>query len=261
MSVLLQPSISQPCLEIHCPSIHLVPGIGSVASLLVQCIGHATQYRVWIIIIHCLPFLNQQIYFSGSEFPSGNTNYDLALCLDMDVLPQDQLPGINNHLSYGIISPGASALGPQVIRNSHRNLGLLLEKLVEQLDNSKVLGDQLGDLWEEEMNQPSGYISLTLGLIVAQDKKHLPIMQEQVLGGQHGIPPSEPQELGLTPLLARPKEEQNQECLEKFLDCILILLRSISRHNLMTLSCLQPEYIEQNQGLPYISNQPVLHQI
>jgi hypothetical protein len=46
------------------------------------------------------------------------------------------------------------------------------------------------------------------------------------------------------PLLARPKEEWNQECLEKFLHCIFILLRSISRHDPMTLRCLQPECME-----------------
>jgi hypothetical protein len=155
MSVLLQPGIGQPCPKIHRPSVDAVPGMGRVACLPVQCSGHATHHGVWILIIHPLPLLNEQIGFGGSEFPSGDTNGDLAPRPDMDVLPKNQLPGINNDPGHCIIDPWASASGPQVIRNGHGNLGLLLEKLAEWLDNGKVLGDQLGHLREEETNRPS----------------------------------------------------------------------------------------------------------
>jgi hypothetical protein len=107
----------------------------------VQCIRHATQQGLWILIIYPLPFLNQQISFGGSEFLLGNPNRDLALCLNMDVLPKDQLPSMNNNPSHCIINPWAGTARPQVIRNGHRNLGLLLEELAEWLDNGKVLGD------------------------------------------------------------------------------------------------------------------------
>jgi uncharacterized membrane protein YjdF len=48
---------------------------------------------------------------------------------------------MNNNPSHCIINPWAGAARPQVIRNGHRNLGLLLEELAEWLDNGKVLGD------------------------------------------------------------------------------------------------------------------------
>jgi hypothetical protein len=56
----------------------------------------------------------------------------------------------------------------------------VLEERTKWLNESQVLGDKLSDLWEKETNWPSRCIILVPGLVVAEDKQHLPVMEKQV---------------------------------------------------------------------------------
>ncbi|KKZ64046.1 hypothetical protein EMCG_01648 [[Emmonsia] crescens] len=256
LSVLLQPSISEPCTEVHRAAIHAVARVRGVAGLPVHHLGEAADNQVFPLPL--LLLINEHPGLCRPELPSRDPHRDLSPGLNVNVLAQRLFPRIDHHPHHGIFLPQGLPRREEVLQHRRRHLSLRMEELAEGLDEGEILHHQLSHLRQQEPDGPAGGIAAVPVLVIAEDEEHLAVMQKEIPCGQRQVPPPQHNELGPSSLLAGPQEDQHQNGTEEPLHTVLILLCSISQDHPPTLHRGVPlEEGVQKHGCPtHAADQP-----